>query len=410
MIGMSASMTAWWLPCLIIGAAVFLFVCLKRRHRRVSGSVMESGLALDAVAVGGDDPRSNGTAQMLNQFFGAATTEAVGSPAPPPRLTVHPLAQIIAQARAEKPTATVAVNGNHGSTPDRAAPAKEQVHEPAAADVMHGKLATMDAELERVRADLAGMTARFKALDKESFIYTAYNKQLEAEIATLKAGLVPPDAPSQADLEKLRAELAAANTRLQQAQTENKKLAEKTRAAAAMATELASARRDLAAAEELLRATESPANHAPVEKPPSGETAHLVKELESLRSENADLRAKIARERVEPANLGVAPAGVVSESVPLPREVQTVGKFSNGNGVAPHADDLTKIKGIATVINRKLNEHGIISYRQIALWRDDEVNEFSGLLGVKNRITRDQWREQARELHAAKHGDALPGL
>jgi|GEM_PF-2351923 len=61
-------------------------------------------------------------------------------------------------------------------------------------------------------------------------------------------------------------------------------------------------------------------------------------------------------------------------------------------------DDLTKIKGVKAVLNKKLHAFGVRTYRQIASWSDEDVAAFSELLAFKNRIHRDKWQEQARKL------------
>ena len=61
-------------------------------------------------------------------------------------------------------------------------------------------------------------------------------------------------------------------------------------------------------------------------------------------------------------------------------------------------DDLTLIKGIGAVIARKLNEAGVWRFEQIAAWTDEEAASFSERLSFKGRVTRDKWREQAREM------------
>ncbi len=71
------------------------------------------------------------------------------------------------------------------------------------------------------------------------------------------------------------------------------------------------------------------------------------------------------------------------------------------------ADDLTRIKGIATVLNRKLNDFGVYTYRQIAGWDESVVGEFSKRLSFKDRVQRDDWVGQARRLHSEINGEAL---
>lgn len=67
-------------------------------------------------------------------------------------------------------------------------------------------------------------------------------------------------------------------------------------------------------------------------------------------------------------------------------------------------DDLTRIKGIKSVISEQLRAHGIRTWRQIAQWNEDEQRAFSELLAFKNRATREKWKEQAQALHESSHG------
>jgi predicted flap endonuclease-1-like 5' DNA nuclease len=62
-------------------------------------------------------------------------------------------------------------------------------------------------------------------------------------------------------------------------------------------------------------------------------------------------------------------------------------------------DDLSQLKGVASGIESRLNELGVYTFKQIALWSDENIIEFSRLLSFKDRIHREQWVDQARELH-----------
>ncbi|MCB1092243.1 MAG: hypothetical protein KDL87_11975, partial [Verrucomicrobiae bacterium] len=69
-------------------------------------------------------------------------------------------------------------------------------------------------------------------------------------------------------------------------------------------------------------------------------------------------------------------------------------------------DDLKKIKGVGKVLEGKLNEIGVYHYRQIAVWTTPAVREFSNLLtSFKDRIYRDNWIAQAKQLHEEKYGE-----
>jgi len=64
------------------------------------------------------------------------------------------------------------------------------------------------------------------------------------------------------------------------------------------------------------------------------------------------------------------------------------------------ADDLTALKGISRVLEKRLHEVGIYTYAQIAAWDEDRVKEFSARLSFKDRIHREHWVEQAGKLVA----------
>lgn len=65
-------------------------------------------------------------------------------------------------------------------------------------------------------------------------------------------------------------------------------------------------------------------------------------------------------------------------------------------------DDLTKMKGIAKVLEQRLHEFGIYTYEQIAAWTEDQIKELSSRLAFKDRIHREKWVEQAKRLREEK--------
>ena len=58
-------------------------------------------------------------------------------------------------------------------------------------------------------------------------------------------------------------------------------------------------------------------------------------------------------------------------------------------------DDLEQINGITPEISRLLREQGITRYAQLARLDDAGANRLNGLLGIEQRVQREQWREQA---------------
>ncbi len=80
----------------------------------------------------------------------------------------------------------------------------------------------------------------------------------------------------------------------------------------------------------------------------------------------------------------------------------------NGEAVDIERDDLKKIYGIGPVIERKLAELDIITYRQIALLSPEEITIVSEHINYfPGRIERDGWLESARELHQDKYGEDI---
>ena len=66
-------------------------------------------------------------------------------------------------------------------------------------------------------------------------------------------------------------------------------------------------------------------------------------------------------------------------------------------------DDLKLISGIAHVLERRLNEYGIYTYKQVMEWNQTAIDEFSQLLTFRDRIERDDWQGQARHLYKHKY-------
>lgn len=61
-------------------------------------------------------------------------------------------------------------------------------------------------------------------------------------------------------------------------------------------------------------------------------------------------------------------------------------------------DDLTKVKGIGSVNERKLNALGIWHYDQVAAWKKKEVEWVGSYLAFPGRIEREDWVKQAKAL------------
>ncbi|WP_137133008.1 hypothetical protein [Rhizobium sp. FY34] len=62
------------------------------------------------------------------------------------------------------------------------------------------------------------------------------------------------------------------------------------------------------------------------------------------------------------------------------------------------ADDLKKISGIGPKLGEMLNGMGVLSFKDIAGWSEDDVVHFDQELGLDGRIAKDNWIAQAKAL------------
>ncbi|MGO4834866.1 hypothetical protein AB4144_21680, partial [Rhizobiaceae sp. 2RAB30] len=67
-------------------------------------------------------------------------------------------------------------------------------------------------------------------------------------------------------------------------------------------------------------------------------------------------------------------------------------------------DDLLLIKGIGPVNAKKLNEHGIFHFDQIAEWKKADIIAAEAYLAFDGRIAREDWIGQAKKLAKARDG------
>jgi len=99
-----------------------------------------------------------------------------------------------------------------------------------------------------------------------------------------------------------------------------------------------------------------------------------------------------AKAAKKPAVKAPAKAGGISNRLDAPRG----GK----------ADSLIRIKGIGPVNEKKLNEHGIFHFDQIAAWKKADIEAAEAYLAFDGRIAREDWIGQAKAL--AKEVAAKP--
>jgi branched-chain amino acid transport system ATP-binding protein len=100
-----------------------------------------------------------------------------------------------------------------------------------------------------------------------------------------------------------------------------------------------------------------------------------------------------------------AKAAPVAKSAPAPAaSTKAFGGGVSNALIAPRrgvADDLTQIKGIGPVNQRKLNENGIFHFDQIGSWAKADIIAAEVYLAFDGRIAREGWIKQAKVLAKA---------
>jgi branched-chain amino acid transport system ATP-binding protein len=129
--------------------------------------------------------------------------------------------------------------------------------------------------------------------------------------------------------------------------------------------------------------------------------AKPVKAAKSAAAKPAASKPSVAKAVAAKAAPAKVPAAQAAE--PRPAASAFGGGVANAL-IAPRlgvADDLTRIKGIGPVNNRKLNEHGIFHFDQIAAWKKADVKAAEAYLEFDGRIAREDWIGQAKVLAKA---------
>ncbi len=72
------------------------------------------------------------------------------------------------------------------------------------------------------------------------------------------------------------------------------------------------------------------------------------------------------------------------------------------------ADDLKEILGVGPFLEKKLNAFGIYTFKQVAALKPDVIKQLGATFGsFSDRIVRERWVEQAKELYEKKYGKKL---
>jgi branched-chain amino acid transport system ATP-binding protein len=123
-----------------------------------------------------------------------------------------------------------------------------------------------------------------------------------------------------------------------------------------------------------------------------------------------DARAAIVASKPVVPPTPVKPAAKAGAAKAAPKKATAKASAPKTEGIsnrlaAPRggkADNLTRIKGIGTVNEKKLNEHGIFHFDQIGAWKKADVEVAEAYLAFDGRIAREEWVKQAKLLGQGK--------
>ena len=134
--------------------------------------------------------------------------------------------------------------------------------------------------------------------------------------------------------------------------------------------------------------------------------ANRDNEIARLRQDLADAKLKPGDDQATPA-----PAATRSQSKPGDATRKPMPPLEPDSDEPPaqsplleapdlnvEPDDLTRIKGIGHVLQTKLNELGIVTFRQIADFTEADIARVNESLDFPGRIERERWVEQASAL------------
>ncbi|KQZ82853.1 ABC transporter [Mesorhizobium sp. Root157] len=113
-------------------------------------------------------------------------------------------------------------------------------------------------------------------------------------------------------------------------------------------------------------------------------------------------KAKVGKPAATAVKKPVAKAAAKPAASPAAKVISN--RLAAPRGGRP--DDLLAINGIGPVNLRKLNEHGIFHFDQIAAWKKADIQAAEAYLAFDGRIAREDWVGQAKALSKKAASDA----
>ncbi|MGH6858695.1 MAG: proton-conducting membrane transporter [Phyllobacterium sp.] len=139
------------------------------------------------------------------------------------------------------------------------------------------------------------------------------------------------------------------------------------------------------------------------------DTSRLSGELETCGKARADLERQLreAKAGSTAAALTSSPARAVSSTSSAAPAKPAAARPAKTRATKPKSaqsaggkDNLRRLIGVGPVNERRLNEHGITTFAQIAAWTAADIKSVEDYLQFDGRIEREGWVEQAKLLAA----------
>jgi predicted flap endonuclease-1-like 5' DNA nuclease len=133
---------------------------------------------------------------------------------------------------------------------------------------------------------------------------------------------------------------------------------------------------------------------------------NLDTEVDKLQTEKESIQLRLDQSKKEFSQLQLAKQKLESDQELQAQKLVTQPINSERSAAKTDKedkDDLKVIKGIGPGIEKKLNQQGIFSYRQISEFTPDYIKKLTdAILFFPGRIERDRWVEQASKLYLDK--------
>lgn len=133
----------------------------------------------------------------------------------------------------------------------------------------------------------------------------------------------------------------------------------------------------------------------------------LDSKLSKLQTEKESIQSRLDQSKMEFSQLQLAKQKLENDQEllaqkPVPQKSNSERQPAAKTGMEDK-DDLKVLKGIGPGIEKKLNQQGIYSYRQISEFTPDFIKKLTeAILFFPGRIERDRWVEQASKLYLDK--------